>query len=240
MFNATRYDYFANSNDNEILNVDIPRICRHCHQTGEQSFLNATILRKFFDEDEDKIVDTDFVVFTGCSYCGEVTQHYGTEHYIYGNCTYSFGRTIPEEKSTDIQIPKNVLTLSSDFLKIYNQALQAEKNELDHLAGMGYRKAIEFLVTDFLSKYTPEGVSKDWLNNPNTRLDEKINKLRNERIKKLSKAITYLGNDEAHYVRRHPEYNVQNLKEFIKVLMSDFENELIFEEAEKLLSKPKK
>ena len=56
----------------------------------------------------------------------------------------------------------------------------------------------------------------------------------------MSRAISFIGNDETHYVKRHPEYNIQDLKEFIKVLMSDFENELIFEKAEKLLSKPKK
>ena len=239
MFNAIRYDYTANSTDNEVLSVEIPRICRHCNQTGEQSFINATILQT--DEYDGGLATvTEFVIFTGCSYCGKVTQHYGTEYYDYEKYTYSFGRTIPEEKSTDIQIPKNVSAISPDFQEIYNQSLEAEKNKFNHLAGMGYRKSIEFLITDFLLAYPPEGVETEWLKNPDTRLSDKINCLRNERLKKMSKAISFIGNDETHYVRRHPEYNVQNLKEFIKVLMSDFENELIFEEAEKLLSKPKK
>lgn len=48
-----------------------------------------------------------------------------------------------------------------------------------------------------------------------------------------------LGNEETHYSKRLSEYNIQDLKEFIKLLLSDFENELTFNKAEELLSKPK-
>ena len=184
MLIATKYDFSSNSPENEELEVEIPRICRHCHQTGEQSFLNATVLQRYSEDEDAEMLDTHFVVFTGCSYCGEVTQHYGIEHYIYGNCTYTFGKTIPEAKTDDIQIPENVSSISPDFKEIYNQSLDAEKNELTHLAGMGYRKSIEFLITDFLLAYPPEEVEKVWLKDPDTRLSEKINCLKNERLKK--------------------------------------------------------
>ena len=64
-------------------------------------------------------------------------------------------------------------------------------------------------------------------------------KIQNNRIKKLSKAITYLGNDETHYSRQHPEYDIDSIKAFISVLISDIEHEMIFQDAEKLINKPK-
>ena len=36
------------------------------------------------------------------------------------------------------------------FLTIYNQSLSAEDNNLDQIAGIGYRKALEFLIKDYL------------------------------------------------------------------------------------------
>lgn len=87
--------------------------------------------------------------------------------------------------------------------------------------------------------YPPEDVTIEWLQEPKTSLSAKICKLKNKRLQNLSRAISFLGNDETHYIRRHPEYDIETIKAFIKALLSDFENELIIEEAEKLLSKPK-
>ncbi len=38
---------------------------------------------------------------------------------------------------------------NSKFIKTYLQSLEAESNGLDEIAGMGYRKAIEYLVKDW-------------------------------------------------------------------------------------------
>lgn len=236
MIYANNYDYNHNSVDTEEFKMNIPRICRHCHQTGEQTFINATVIKKNMIDDPD-ISETNFVVFTGCSYCGNVTQHFCTEYAEFGEYRYTLGKTIPEKPTTEIKIPGNISTISPDFIDIYKQATIAEKQQLTHLAGMGYRKSIEFLITDYLLAYTPKGVTIEWIKDPNTSLSKKISKLKNERLKQLSRAISFIGNDETHYVKRNPDYDIQDLKEFIKVLMSDFENELIFEKAEKLLNK---
>ena len=44
---------------------------------------------------------------------------------------------------------KELSELSPQFVKIYNQANAAESSALDEIAGIGYRKALEFLIKDF-------------------------------------------------------------------------------------------
>lgn len=42
------------------------------------------------------------------------------------------------------------------FAEIYRQSLQAQAENLYHIAGMGYRKAVEQLVKDYLTQKFPE------------------------------------------------------------------------------------
>lgn len=71
--------------------------------------------------------------------------------------------------------PKPILELQSTngdsenkskFIKTYLQSLEAESFGLDELAGMGYRKAIEYLVKDWAIKNNledKEKIEKSWL-----------------------------------------------------------------------------
>ena len=60
----------------------------------------------------------------------------------------------------------------------------------------------------------------------------------NEKIKTLAKASAWLGNDETHYTRKHQNYNVQDLKRFIKATVAYIECELSFTEAFDFLNNP--
>jgi hypothetical protein len=46
-------------------------------------------------------------------------------------------------------MPPNVVALSPTFAKIFEQASTAEDMRLDEVAGVGFRKALEFLVKDY-------------------------------------------------------------------------------------------
>lgn len=56
----------------------------------------------------------------------------------------------PSCKEFDSEIQE----ISPSFVKIYNQALAAEELNLSEIAGMGYRKSLEFLIKDFAYLYT--------------------------------------------------------------------------------------
>lgn len=129
-----------------------------------------------------------------------------------------------------------IIKLSPQFDKIYNQALAAESSKLDEIAGLGYRKALEFLVKDFAAYIHPDKISEienSFLGNCiSTYID-------NEKIKTLATASAWLGNDETHYIRKHQNYNSQDLKRFINTLVAFIEYELNYKEATDFLSNPR-
>lgn len=141
-------------------------------------------------------------------------------------------------KTIQLNIPEGVSKLSKRFVDIYRQAAQAESDSLDEIAGMGYRKAIEILLTDFLIAFPPnDSVTREWVTNPTTTAGSKIVKIDNSRIRTTAKAISWIGNDESHYTRVNEEKDIQEMKKFIKLLLTLVEQELIFDEAENFTNK---
>lgn len=129
-----------------------------------------------------------------------------------------------------------IATLSSSFVKIYQQAEQAENQNLHDICGMGYRKALEFLIKDYAVSLNPDRQSEI----ESAFLGDCISTyIGNEKIKTLAKASAWIGNDETHYVRKHQDYNVQDLKRFIGTVVAFIEYELNYAEAFKLLSNPR-
>lgn len=227
------YDF--NENEIKYKNCELyesPRICAHCNNTGEQKCVSQILTPSKRDRAKG-------ILFTSCQYCGATSWHYLEEDLVTGSYTLlKIKESFPKNNLTT-EIPPAIKENFPDFVKIYNQAQIAEKSDLDQLAGMGYRKAIEFLITDYLILYPINGVTKEWLNSPNTSLSQKIEKLEDARIKDLAKAISYLGNDETHYNKRHPDFNLEHLKMFIKAFLSDIDNHMIHQQAKELINKPK-
>jgi hypothetical protein len=98
-----------------------------------------------------------------------------------------------------INFDKCITELSPLFGKIYNQAAQAESMDLDQICGMGYRKALEFLIKDFAIHKHPddkENVKKKFLG-PCIR-----DYIDNPKIVTCANRAAWLGNDESHYERR--------------------------------------
>ena len=64
--------------------------------------------------------------------------------------TGSFGRIEPNSLPKKKNFSEIIVKVSSDFVNIYNQAYCAEQLSLDQVCGVGYRKALEFLIRDYL------------------------------------------------------------------------------------------
>lgn len=132
--------------------------------------------------------------------------------------------------------PRSIKSLSPDFVEIYDQSEQAENQNLLEICGMGYRKALEFLVKDYACSKRPDQREKiEVLTLSQCILDY----IDNEKIKTLATASAWLGNDETHYIRKHQTYGVQDLKRFIKTVVAFISYELNYEEAFALLSTPR-
>lgn len=126
-----------------------------------------------------------------------------------------------------------IVSLSPQFDKIYNQALAAEVSGLDEIAGLGYRKSLEFLVKDFAIHEHPESAEeikkqllaqciKNYIDNP--------------QIKTLAERSAWIGNDEAHYIRKQESRDVNDMKAFIKATVYFISMILITEDAASMVS----
>lgn len=122
--------------------------------------------------------------------------------------------------------------ISPSFVTIYNQAKHAEARKLDEICGLGYRKALEFLIKEYLVTIHPseaEDIKK------NHKFDSVIEKyVSDEKVKFLAKRAAWLGNDYAHYTRKWEDKDITDLKRLINtaVYWISAEKELEYYESE--------
>ncbi|WP_050894996.1 DUF4145 domain-containing protein [Leuconostoc mesenteroides] len=196
--------------------VKNPNICGHCHNTGKQ-----TIIMPFATEG--KLDIGNGIMLTFCELCESTTIHFLKKDET--DNEYVSEKSIPSTIASD-KTSQFVNENFSAFVEIYNQAKSAEQYGLDKISGMGYRKAIEFLVSDYLLVFKLKEAK--WVSNPKTSLNNKIAAIKSDQIKTLAKAISWIGNDETHYTKQNPEYGINNMKLFINGLLSsiDLENQV--------------
>lgn len=119
---------------------------------------------------------------------------------------------------------ENITEISPSFAKIYNQAFIAEQQELYEICGVGYRKALEFLIKDYAilkNEDKKEDIEKSYLG-------PVINKYINDvKIKSVSKRAVWIGNDEAHYIRKWEGKDLSDLKKLIELTVHWIEMEIL-------------
>lgn len=126
-----------------------------------------------------------------------------------------------------------IRNLSPNFVETYTQAEIAESYHLFQICGVGYRKSLEYLVKDYLCHKTPENSDKIY----SEFLGANIKRIDDPRIKVLAERSVWIGNDETHYVRKHDDLCLSDMKRFINAMLHYVESELAFEEAEAISSK---
>lgn len=187
-----------------------PDECPHCHRGVDPTFLNG--FRHF---DNHLLHLSFFCPRLDCNkyFIGEYEEDNSDHFYL--TKTY-LGRHKQKEFS------ETILGISPDFVEIYYQASTAEQNGLNQICGVGYRKALEFLI-------------KDYIIYKNNNLKDTVEKIllgkcindyiKNDKIKDIAKRATWLGNDETHYVRKWIGKNITDLKLLIDLTVHWIETE---------------
>ena len=109
----------------------------------------------------------------------------------------------PQHIIEEKDFSKNIKKISPTFCDIYNQAFASQQYNLNDISGMGYRKALEFLVKDYAVYLHPNDKDKI-IKSPISRCINDY--IENKKIKELAIASTWLGNDETHYERKQAKY----------------------------------
>ena len=121
----------------------------------------------------------------------------------------------------------SVKAISEKFVEIYHQSQIAETEGCTEICGMGYRKALEFLVKDYLCKTYPndaDTIKTEFLS-------DAIRRIEDPNIKTLAERCAWLGNDETHYVRKREDYKLDDLKRFIHALVYFLQAQLSVQDA---------
>lgn len=180
---------------------DLPTDCPHCHRS-----MIPNPMFGHYNEDSGRIE-----VFIHCP-AESCLKSFIAQYYDDGQFTgyVSFGNLITNEFSQTIN------SISSSFCKIYNEAFFAEQHNLLEICGVGYRKALEFLIKDYSilkNESVTEKIQRAGLANC---IEDYIDDLR---IKAVAKRAAWLGNDETHYVKKWEGKNLSDLKTLIELIL---------------------
>lgn len=178
----------------------LPRTCVHCHEIMTPQIISSS-----------NTYDDQVAFLARCPHCGE----FFTISYKLSKRNGEFcSEIIPYTYSVQVNYdaPPELEEFSPDFKEIYTQALKAEAYNLYHVAGIAYRKSLEFLVKDFLIKVRKYPID-DIKDIP---LSQAIDKIDNNLIRPAAKAATWIANDETHYVKKHADKNLTHAKNYLR------------------------
>lgn len=219
--------------NNIYVTFDEPDICPICSHSISPILL-STRFHSFTEE--------EFILFNAffeCPFCKKsfITAYslafsrqnisdyyYHSVKTLYSSPSYFEAQEFPE------CIDKNY----SSFVKIYNQSLEAEHHKLNEIAGIGYRKALEFLIKDFLILHE----NKDETKVKSTALGNCISTMiDNPQLKIVASRATWLGNDQTHYEQKYTDKDINDLKRLIKLSVNWIEIIYLTDEAEQIEKK---
>ncbi len=209
-----------NNNSQPFANAENPNICPHCHIANEPA-----ILFKHHDTKVNKLISVWRCNFNKCNKIFVVSHKKDEATYIIERTLNGLPKgPIWPEPILNLKDGKTIETskvLESKFIKTYLQSLESEANGHDEISGMGYRKAIEYLVKDWAIQTHPtekEKILGKWLS-------AVIQDYFTGDLKDILERATWLGNDQTHYNKLFDEYNISHLKELISLIMVELDRE---------------
>lgn len=222
--------YFRKSSGTSEREIEFPHSCPHCGMTMKPTFYHAISDNSYSDS-----FQTIGVLFS-CS-VPDCKKFFSGQ---YRNLRADVYRepsvvVLPYTSLVGYHLPENLNVVSPKFIEIYEEAFEIEKLQKFNAAGMVYRKALEFLVKDFAILRNPdpvdvENIQKDMLGKVITDYFSDF-----PRIQTLAKASAWIGNDETHYTRRHEDYDIEDLKNFVNAVALFISADEMVDQASELL-----
>lgn len=145
-------------------------------------------------------------------------------NYVHQSTMYAFS-SIQANASMDKKYFSDIIkSISSSFCEIYNQAYAAQQMTLSQICGVGYRKALEFLIKDYILSFVDED-KKDGIKHKN--LSKCIQEdITSRNIKAVAARASWLGNDETHYVRKWEDKDIMDLIGMVDLTIRWIESEV--------------
>lgn len=220
-----------------------PDSCPHCHYAGKQIFMESERVVTTRRYPRLKVV----YLATRCprEECGKpafAIYEEPADHmrHLSGD-TYRLRSQTPWTPARHRR-DAAVAAISTDFYEILDQAAAAEAYGLPLIAGAGYRKALEYLVKDYVLA-EPRKNLETAIAAGNTSgaasIQAEIDKLlerplggkngiialiEDERLQKVAERAVWLGNDEVHYTKKWDDKDIEDLKLVLDLVVSIIQN----------------
>ncbi len=140
-------------------------------------------------------------------------------------------------KYFDFSQYSNIEKISPNFIKLYNDSWHIEQLWYKEIAGPWYRKAIEFLIKDFV--IYSEANKEETKDENNDKFKETIGKMnlqqcinkhiKDDQLKEMASRAYWIGNDQTHYYKKRENKDIDNLKDMIEITMHFIEKWLRFQ-----------
>ncbi len=211
-------DITIQTNNGQAIFSELPSKCPFCHKSiRPQVFYGYRLNDK-----------KNLQVFMVCpdNHCSSAFIGY---YYHSSYDHYNFTNKVSQGTLIGRKFSDTITTLSTSFTKIYNQSYSAEQQGLLEICGVGYRKALEFLIKDYSIKLFPaeqERIEKKMLAQC---IGDYVN---DDKIKSVAKRAVWLGNDETHYVKKWEGKTLSDLKKLIDLTLHWIEAEILTESFE--------
>jgi hypothetical protein len=186
--------------------------CPICKKSIKPLHLNSV----YFPITSNNLMMESHLLCKGCNQ--SFIAHYEISRRLLDGSSYFSGDTasyLAPNEFIKTEYDQFISDTSPTFIEIYNQASAAESYNLHQIAGIGYRKALEFLIKDYLIKTNPpedeEAIKKMLLGKC---ISEKID---SEQLKIAASRATWLGNDQTHYVQKFDDKDINDLKRLIRL-----------------------
>ena len=197
--------------------VGVPDICPRCHRSVHpKHIVLANLAERKIIQALYRCVNQKCQEFFIGTYLPDGREAKGRPVY---NLKY-----VAPIKAEKAQFPESIRETSPVFGEIYEQALAAESAGLDQLVGVGLRKALEFLIKDFVILEHPD--EEDAIRC--MMLGQCIEKhVSGVDVKDCAKRAAWLGNDETHYTRKWEDKDIEDLKILVRLTVIWIESVLL-------------
>jgi len=132
---------------------------------------------------------------------------------IAGGAIYTLSELFPLTIQT-LEYGDVIKGVSQDFVAISREAEIADKSGLKSVCGPGYRKALEFLIKDYVIRSNQDKAEEIKRLNLAQCISDYV---ADERIRQVSARAVWLGNDETHYLRKWEDKDLTDLKRLIQL-----------------------
>ncbi|MCH5461323.1 DUF4145 domain-containing protein [Lactobacillus sp. LC28-10] len=194
--------------------IEVPNYCAFENLPSNFSDIHHGTIEEFVDNYSQSTYH--FPILYECNSChaffvldyffnsldSSVTTNIAPYDYDFGHYEYNFDELIAD--------------VSPRFKSIYLQTEMAEQKDLSEIDEFGYRKALEFLVKDYLIKYTHETDE----NIGDLPLGACIKKLDSKDLEITATIASWIGNDGTHYVQKNPELTISDEKNYLEAVVA--------------------